>query len=234
MKYYLACIIMLWSVALAGATEKVTVRQDTLRQVVESYLQTRAAGSGVQPLLKRLSGLTDQQLPAGQITYEVVAPQQWDGWGKTAMSLFIRVDEQVVRNLSLQAEVEGWRQVLVATRPLERGEIISPRDLTSERRNLAAIPGAPLLAADDVVGKRVRSTIKQGGTLHGNLLEKVMVVAAGQQVTILLEHDVLQLTATGRAKGPGATGDLIQVQNLASQKIIPARVVNAQTVKVDF
>jgi flagella basal body P-ring formation protein FlgA len=178
--------------------------------------------------------LADQQLPTGTVTYEVIAPQQWNGWGKTSLALVIRVDEQVVRNLSLQADVEGWRDVLVATRPLERGDIIAPSDLIKERRNLAQIPSIPLLIADEAIGKRVRTTIKQGGPLQSNNLEKVMVVAAGQQVTILLENETLQLSTTGRAKGPGALGDLIQVQNLVSQKVIPARILNAQTVKVEF
>lgn len=234
MKNYLICILLLWGAALASAAPSVTVKQDALRQAVESYLQTRAAGSGVQLLLKRLGGLADQQLPDGTVTYEVIAPQQWNGWGKTSLALLIRVDEQVVRNLSLQADVEGWRDILVAARPLERGEIITANDVIKEQRNLAQVPGMPLLVADEALGKRVRTPIKQGGPMLGNHLEKVMVVAAGQQVTILLENETLQLSTTGRAKGPGAPGDLIQVQNLVSQKVIPARVVNAQTVKVEF
>jgi flagella basal body P-ring formation protein FlgA len=234
MKKHLICILLLWGSALANAAQSVTVKQDALRQAVESYLQTRSAGSGVQLVLKRLGGLADQQLPTGTVTYEVIAPQQWSGWGKASLALVIRVDEQVVRNLSLQADVEGWREVLVASRPLERGDIISSPDLIKERRNLALVQGVPLVVADEAIGKRVRTTIKQGAPLQGNHVEKVMVVAAGQQVTILLENETLQLSTTGRAKGPGAPGDLIQVQNLVSQKVIPARVVNAQTVKVEF
>ncbi len=234
MKKFIICIVLLWGTVLAWAATSVTVKQDVLRQAVESYLQTRSAGSGVQLVLKRLGGLADQQLPTGTVTYEVIAPQQWSGWGKTSLALLIRVDEQVVRNLSLQADVEGWRDVLVAARPLERGDIITANDVTKEQRNLAQVPGMPLLVGDEAIGKRVRTTIKQGGPLLGNHLEKVMVIAAGQQVTILLENETLQLSTTGRAKGPGAPGDLIQVQNLVSQKIIPARVVNAQTVKVEF
>ena len=230
----LLCILLLLHAAAAWSAEKVTVRQDELRRVVESYVQTRSVSAGVQPVIKRLGGLADQVLPVGNIAYEVLAPQQWEGWGKTSLALIIRVNDQVVRNLPLQAEVEGWREVLVASRPLARGEILGRSDLAMARRNMATIQGVPLLAADEVVGKRLRLAIRQGAPLQGNQLEKVMLVTAGQQVTIVLEHEIMHLTATGRAKSAGAFGDVIQVQNLNSQKVFPARVVNAQTVQVDF
>ena len=231
---YLLCILLLLHAVSTWSADKVTVRQDELRRVVESYIQSRSASSGVQPVLKRLGGVSDQQLPAGRVTYEVLAPQQWEGWGKTSMALIIRVDDQVVRNLPLQAEVEGWREVLVASRPLARGDILGPRDVVQERRNLAQIQGMPLLVAEDAVGKRLKVAVRQGSPVPANSLEKVMLVTAGQQVTIMLEHEFLHLTATGRAKNAGGIGDVIQVQNLSSQKVFPARVVNAQTVQVDF
>lgn len=231
---YLVYILLALHAATVWGADKVTVRQAELRREVESFVLARTAGSGVQTVVKRLGGLTDQVLPPGKVTYEVLAPQQWDGLGKASLALIIRVDDLVVRNLPLQAEVEGWRDVLVAARPLERGEVLQPQDVTMERRNLAMVRGVPLLAPAEVTGKRVKSTIRQGGILFGNSLEKVMLVTAGQQVTIILESEALQLTAIGRAKGAGALGDLIQVQNTASLKEFPARVVNARTVRVDF
>jgi len=219
---------------LAGAGETVNVRQDTLRQEVESYLQNRAAGTGVQTELKRLTGLKDQVLPAGSITYEVLAPQQWEGWGKSSLALIIRVNDQVVRNLPLQVEVAGWRDVLVAARPLERGEALRPQDAMVERRDLATVRGVPLLSIDELAGKRLRTAIRQGTVLQGNTLEKVMLVSAGQQVTILLENEVLRVTTMGKVKGPGALGDTVMVLNSTSQKEFPARVVDAKTVRVDF
>ena len=234
MKRYLVVIMLLLGATLARGAANVTLKQEAMRQAVETYLQTRGAGAGVELVLKRLAGLADQQVPPGRVSYEVIAPPQWSGWGRTSLALLIRVDDQIVRNLTLQAEVDGWRELPVAARPLERGEVITGTDLANERRNLAQIQGSPILTAGDAVGKRARSAIRQGSTLAANQLEKVMVVAAGQQVTILLENESLQLTTLGQAKGPGAPGDLIQVQNLTSQKVIPARVVNAQTVRVDF
>ena len=231
---YILTILFLLHAAVAWSADTVKVHQDELRRVVESYIQTRTAGSGVQTVVKRLGGLADQELPSGTVTYEVLAPQQWDGLGKTALALIIRVNDQVVRNLPLQADVEGWREVLVAARPLERGTVIQPQDVTMERRNLAQVRGVPLLTTADLVGKQLKMGVRQGAVISGSLVEKVMLVNAGQQVTIILENDAMQLTAIGRAKKAGGQGDLIQVQNLGSLKEFPARVVDARTVRVDF
>jgi flagellar basal body P-ring formation protein FlgA len=234
MRWICCSIAVLLIVASAGAATTVSIRQDTLRQVIESYITAKASGTGVRAEIKRLGGLTDQQLPAGEIVYEVIAPQQWEGWGKTSLALVIRVNDQVVRNLPLQVDVAGWRDILIAARPMERGEVLRPQDVALERRDMATVRGIPLLSPDEVTGKRLRNAIRQGAVLHANGLEKVMLITAGQQVTIMLESDVLRLTATGKTKGAGALGDMILVQNTASQKEFPAKIVDAQTVRVDF
>jgi len=45
---------------------------------------------------------------------------------------------------------------------------------------------------------------------------------------------MMRITAMGKAKNSGAEGDLITVQNLSSMKDIPARVMDSNSVKVDF
>jgi flagella basal body P-ring formation protein FlgA len=70
--------------------------------------------------------------------------------------------------------------------------------------------------------------------VRGDYLERVPLIKSGQLVTIVAENDVVRITASGRAKGSGAAGDMIAVQNLNSQKEIAGRVVDASTVRVDF
>jgi flagella basal body P-ring formation protein FlgA len=62
----------------------------------------------------------------------------------------------------------------------------------------------------------------------------VALIKSGQIVTIVAENDRIRVTLTGKAKGAGAEGDMISVQNLNSLKEFPARVVDASTVMVAF
>ena len=53
-------------------------------------------------------------------------------------------------------------------------------------------------------------------------------------VTIVAESERMRITVTGKARGSGAEGDTINVQNLNSLKEIPARIIDAGTVLVVF
>jgi flagella basal body P-ring formation protein FlgA len=130
--------------------------------------------------------------------------------------------------------VEALAEVLVAARPLERGEIIGAKDVAMQKRDLATVSGKIYRAPDEVQGKRVRTAMRANSPIRSDYLEKVPLVKSGQLVTIILENDVLRLTATGRVKNAGAEGDMVLVQNLTSQKDIPARVVDTNTVRVEF
>jgi flagella basal body P-ring formation protein FlgA len=53
-------------------------------------------------------------------------------------------------------------------------------------------------------------------------------------VMIVAETQGLKISALGQVKKKGALGDRIPVINFESKKVLYARVVDANTVKVDF
>jgi flagella basal body P-ring formation protein FlgA len=124
--------------------------------------------------------------------------------------------------------------MVVAARTLERGEVLTASDLALARRDLAHVQGRFLSSTAEAVGLRVKNSLRANSPVRGDYLERVPVVKSGQMVMIVVENEVVKITASGRAKGSGAVGDLIAVQNLSSQKDIAARVVDASTVRVDF
>jgi flagellar basal body P-ring formation protein FlgA len=210
------------------------VSEAEVRRVITDYLMRRTAPLDAQVTIKKIGFTGDLKLPAGQISYEVVAPESWPGYGNSSLALIVRVDDQVKRNQTVQVEVEALAEMLVATRPLERGEVIVASDLTLARRDLTHTRGRFLKVAADAVGLRTKTSVRANQAVCGEYLERVPVVKAGQIVTIVVENDAVRITASGKAKGSGAVGDMIMVQNLSSQKEIAARVVDATTVRVDF
>jgi len=210
------------------------VTEGELRRVIENFLVQKAAPLNAQVSIKRIGCQGDLKLPAGRVSFEVVAPERWEGYGSSSVALIVRVDDQVKRNLTVQVEVEALAEMLVATRTLERGEVLAASDLALARRDLSHVQGRFLKGIDDAVGLRVKSAIRANSPVRGDYLERVPIVKSGQVVTILAENEAVRITASGRAKGSGALGDSIMVQNLASQKDVAARVLDASTVRVDF
>ncbi|TSK04522.1 MAG: flagellar basal body P-ring formation protein FlgA [Geobacter sp.] len=210
------------------------VTEATVKGAITDYLMQKAAPLNAQVTVKKINYQGDLKLPAGKVTFDVVAPERWEGYGPASVALMVRVDDQVKRNQTVLVEVEALADMVVAARTMERGEVLAFSDLAVAKRDLAQVQGRYFNNIDEAVGLRVKSTMRANAPVRKDNLEKVPVVKSGQVVTIVAENDVVRITATGRAKGPGAPGDLITVQNLSSQKEIAARVVDATTVKVDF
>ena len=213
---------------------QVVVKEAEIRRVIGDYLVQKNENLGVETSVRKIGYSGDMTLPAGTVSYEVVAPDRWEGWGSTNLALIVRVDDRVERNIPVRVEVEALADVVVAVHPLERGDVIGNGDIVLQKRDLARTQGKVCRLATDAVGKMVRTTIRANNPVRADYLERVPLVKSGQLVTIIVENDALRITAAGKARGAGAEGDTVMVQNLASQKEVAARVVDASTVRVDF
>lgn len=210
------------------------VSEAEVRRVMVDFLEKKAAPLNARVSVKKVGYQGDMKLPAGRVSFEVVAPERWEGYGNASLALIVRVDEQVKRNLTVQVEVEALAEMVVASRTLERGEVLVASDLSLARRDLSHVQGRFLKTVEEAVGLRVKMALRANSPVRGDYLERVPIIKSGQVVTILVENEVVRITATGRAKSAGALGDTITVQNLASQKDLAARVMDASTVRVDF
>jgi len=212
-----------------------TVQEAEVRRVITDYVTQKTASLPAQTTIKRIGYNGGAlRLPAGAVTYEVIAPDSWEGWGNVPLALIVRVDGQVRKNLSIPVEVEALSDMVVATRTLERGETVSAADVVVAKRDMGKVGGRFCRDPQEVIGKRVKSAMHANTPLRTDYLELVPVVKSGQIVTVLVENDAIRVTASGRAKISGGIGELITVQNLTSMKEFPARVIDSSTVKVDF
>jgi len=239
MKRCIAGIVLLLatlSMALpANAAKGGTVlKEKTVRSAVSSYILDKTKDSGMEIRIKKIGFSGDLTVPSGNVTYEFIAPRQWEGWGKTLLGLVIRVDDRVVRNLSIPVEVEALAEMVVSLRPLERGDVIGEGDVALQKRDMSSGSAKICRDPEQVIGKKVRIAIRGNTPVRSDYLEKVPLVKYGQLVTIIAENGSLRVTAAGKTKGAGAEGDSVLVQNLASKKDVQARVIDSGTVAVDF
>ncbi|MBJ6724820.1 flagellar basal body P-ring formation chaperone FlgA [Geomesophilobacter sediminis] len=229
-------LIVLWCcLALPAFGEPLqTIPEAKLRGVVQDFLLKKSQGINAEVKVKKAVVPAELKLPAGTVTYEVIAPERWEGWGNTSLAVVIRVDDQVKRNLTVPVEVEALTDMVIANRTLERGEVVQSSDVSVAKRDLAKVGGRFCRDVSEVVGLQVKSAIGGNSPMRRDYLERVPLIKSGQMVTIVAENAVVRITASGRAKTSGAAGDLIAVLNLSSQKEIAARVVDSSTVQVDF
>ena len=213
---------------------QVLLPEQEVRTAVERFLTEKLAGRGWETSIRQLTVPPGIRVSDGQRDLELIAPAGWDGWGAVTLVMIVRVNGAVEKNLSLRLQVEARTEMLTSTRQLLAGSLLKSEDLQMQKQDLALAGGHPVKNLEDAVGKKVRLTVRAGAPIRNDQLVKVPVVVSGQLVTIIAENSGLKITVSGRAKSSGSIGDLIRVQNLASGKELPARVLDASTVEVGF
>lgn len=204
-----------------------------VREAVESYLAGRTP-EGTEVELLRISPPPSFSLLDGGEKLEVLGPDRLAASGTMTLTLIVRQEGRVVKNLPLPVSIRIWERGVVAKRRLPKGKIVTKDDLEIGR--VQRSPGRSTLVADagDAVGKRLVKNVEVGEPLFVRDLERVVVVKPGQTVTIVAENELLRLTVPGQAKGSGAVGEMVVVRNLSSNRDVSARVVDEKTVRVEF
>ncbi len=202
MKNILFSILLLWLFGLcplAGEAATVqVVKEKTLRGAVTAYIKGKTGGSGLEITVKRIGLSGDMVVPSGRLSFDFIASQQWEGWGKSLLGMLVRVDDRVVKNVSVPVEVEALAPMVVTLRPLAHGEVIGPADVAVQKRDLAGLVGRICYDPAEAVGKRVRVPQRGNMPLRTDFLEKVPLVKYGQLVTIVADNGVLRVTAAVR------------------------------------
>ena len=109
---------------------------------------------------------------------------------------------------------------LVTTRALARGEIIGRADVAIERRPRAQVGRDMLVAAEAVIGRAARQSLRAGQPLRGSDVMKPELVQRDTSVTLVYRAPGITLTVRGKTNEGGAEGDLISVTNLQSKRVI--------------
>lgn len=135
----------------------------------------------------------------------------------------------------LAGQAQELVDIVVPARLINRGEVLKASDLTVERRPRQDVPG---MTADTVMtlpqaaGLAARRPLMADRPFRLADLMKPELVERNGAVLITVETPGMLLSLRGRALEAGAEGDVIQVQNLQTQRTLQARVTGPGRVSI--
>jgi len=173
-------------------------------------------------------------LPKGRVTYKVVLPRHMDFFGLIPLSVVFNVNGLFQKKVSVTVDIEVLTEVVVTKRPIGRYKMITEDDISLQQRDMSNLSFNIITNYEDVLGKRAKRAIDAKTVLRADLIESPPLVRRGDIVSIIAESNALRITALGEVKEKGRMGERIRVVNLDSKKGIYARVLNSNTVMVNF
>jgi len=218
----LAAVGLVALLGSATAHAAATQSLDSVRAAAEQAMQDRYSRPGsrvvvsTEPLDTRLqldacseplrALVSDQAQPRSRMTVPVQCPQP-GGW--------------IVR---VPIHLQVFRQVLVSSRALLRGDGIGAADVHVEERDVTRLGYGYLDNLDQVAGRTLSRALARGSVLSPGSLGGRRMVRAGDHVQVLAQLEGIQVRAEGVALGSGDNGARLRVRNAASGRVIDAMV----------
>ena len=204
-----------------------TISPEEIKAVIHNYM----SGTDRDIEIQKIHYNKGIKVAPGNLSLKV-ARGEVNTSGLMDFSIVAEVDQEKPMRFSVKADVDEWRSVPVAKRPLIRGAVIGSDDVAMARLNSDAIPGDAAVQIKDIVGLETDQTIAYGEVFRRNKLAIPPVIKKGSKVTIEYKSKFLQATAIGIAEDSGIEGDEIRIKNRASEKIVFGTIVAPGLVRV--
>jgi flagellar basal body P-ring formation protein FlgA len=114
--------------------------------------------------------------------------------------------------------------VLVASRPLLRGDGVGAADVHGEERDITRLGYGYIENLDQVAGRSLARAVARGSVLSPGALGGRRMVRAGDHVQMVARLDGIEVRADGVALGSGDNGARLRVRNESSGKVVDAMV----------
>jgi len=126
------------------------------------------------------------------------------------------------------------RKILVLANPLPRGATLGPTDIRVESREISSLVTGYFTEPAQVLGKQLTQTLAQGNPLNPLVLKAPTLVRRGQMVVLLAKSGGVEVRMSGQAMSEGVEGQLIQVRNLTSRRLVEGVVTAEGTVHLSM
>ncbi len=121
-------------------------------------------------------------------------------------------------------KLQVFRSVLVAARPLSRGDGPAAADVRSEERDITALGYGYLESLEQLEGRSLSRALAAGSVLTPASLGGRRMVRAGDRVQMIARVDGIEVRADGIALGSGDNGARLRVRNDSSGKVVDGMI----------
>jgi flagella basal body P-ring formation protein FlgA len=132
----------------------------------------------------------------------------------------------------VQVQIVAQEPVVVAARPIARGQPITAEDLDVVPRELSGLAAGYFRSADDVVGRVAQRAIGAGDVVGPGAAKAPTLIRRGQQVTLLARASSLQVRVDAVALADGGLAERVRVRNSSTGRQVEGIVRSADTVEV--
>lgn len=147
-------------------------------------------------------------------------------------SIGVRCDGTSPWKLYVPVKISVYEKVLVAKNYLKRGAQIKESDIEAYSRDLSTLTRGYITEPKQIIGQVLKQPLMADAVITPIMLEAQKLIRRGEGVIILAKNDGFEVRMKGKALVDGINGQIIRVENLASQRIVEGQVISRGVVSV--
>lgn len=210
--------------------------QPLTQEVMERVVRRHVLGEGPwkpENVEVRVLPFQPVSLPPGTVSYRILRPNKGITPGSHSLLVAADVAGKEAARLWIKTEVRIFDEVLVTSYPLAHHETVTADKIRLERRDVSSIVARPFFRIEEATGLQATRAIDVNEILTQKSLERPTLVRRGSPIVLVYESGSLRVETPGYAEEGGKAGDLIQVKNANSGKLLRGLVLDERTVRVN-
>ena len=180
-----------------------------------------------------LRSINDWVVPDGFAEIDVSLPGRINYAGMTTVAVRYKVDGRTFKMINFTVQIHIYDTVLVAAHDLLYDQSLTEADF---RVSEVVVDGRNDFIKNyaDIKSLVPTRMIRAGSPVAKSMFQTAQVIKNNQPVRLLIRYHGIIASAKGIAMGRGRVGQMIQVKNESSGKIITGKVIDEQTVEVIY
>jgi len=174
----------------------------------------------------------DSQLKLPECTEPLEAFTTTDSIKAGRTSIGIRCNAEKKWSIFTSAVIKVYETVIVLSRSVQRGEIITRQHLATEKRDVSKFRGDFITQVEQVENKQAARYTQAGTILGLRSFIEPRLIKRGDKIIISAIQSAFTIRMNGVAMMDGSKGQLIRIKNENSGRIINATVIETGLVSV--
>jgi len=225
-------IVWLSAVPVQGAGPERALNREQAAAVIREHVLSQAPWKA-ENIDVRVAPFAPVSMPLGAVNYRVLKPAKGITPGVHGFLLAAEIAGAEAARFWVKAEIKIFDEVVVTSYPLARREVVTAAGVRVERRDVSSLTARPFTRVEEVVGQQTARFVEVNEVITQKTIEHPTLMKRGSPIILVYETGTLRVEVPGAAEEAGKAGDLIQVKNPSSGKLLRGVVVDGRTVRIN-
>ena len=238
LKYCLGVICMVVTLLIVNqslhASQVTHISEKKIKKIVADHIRQNISMPDSSVRIEFFSGISDLTIPGKNVTWRVRHDRNEDFIGYATVTIRFYQGDVFLKEKSVRAKVEVFKDVVVASRFLTRKSTIGSDDVKAIKKWCNQTHPNSVAHLSEVLGKTLNVKVRQDTEITRTMLRVRLPVKRDKLVCIVLERGPLMITTIGMSQQDGKLGELVKVKNLSSKQTVYAKVTGDSLVSVEY